>query len=380
MAKQDYYEILGVPRTASAEEVKKAYRKLAMQHHPDRNPGDKSAEGKFKELGEAYAVLSDEQKRAKYDRFGHQEPGMPGGGGGFQGFDFGQGFDPRDLFESVFGAHFGGDIFGRRGGGSRTRVPRGSDLSIELPITLEEAAQGVTKKVKVRHLEQCETCHGSGSKTGNLETCSVCHGTGEVRHMTDSIFGRMVNIAACSACEGEGKNVKDPCPSCTGHGISRAEKTISIRVPAGISSAHYQKIPGEGNAVRGGTPGDIIVHFVEQPHDLFSRHGDNIVYEMEINYPQAVLGATIEAPTISGPVKLTITPGTPPGKLLRLKGKGMPHLNGHGVGDQIVRVTITVPKKVSSREKKLQEELAGGDAVKPSEPSTIFRKIKEFFD
>jgi len=382
MAKRDLYEVLGVEKTASLDEIKKAYRKLAMKFHPDRNPGDKAAEESFKEVGEAYAVLSDDQKRARYDRFGHDGPAMAGGGGagGFQGFDFGEGFNPFDIFESVFGGRFGGDIFGQHGRGSRRGTPRGSDLSLELKLTLEEIAEGTTKKVKVKILVPCETCHGSGSRSSQTETCTRCNGTGEVRQAADSIFGRIVNITACPACNGEGKIVKDRCPDCQGGGVKRSEKQISLRVPAGVSSSNFQRLDGEGNAARGGLPGDIIVHFAELPHELFTRHGDDVFYEMEITYPQAVLGASIEVPTLSGPVKLSVPSGTTPGKMFRLRSKGIPHLSGQGNGDQLVRVTIFVPKKVGSRERKLLEELDEGDNSKSTAEKPIFRKIRDFFN
>jgi len=381
MTKRDYYEVLGVSRNASTDDVKKAYRKLAMQYHPDRNPGDKSAEEKFKEVGEAYAILSDDQKRARYDRYGHQEPGMPGGGG-FGGFDFGEGIDPFDLFRSVFGGGFGGfggDIFGQRGSHRRGK-PRGSDLSVEIPLTLEEIAEGAAKKIKVRYLAQCDSCSGSGSRSGATEACSRCRGSGEIRQQSNSIFGSVINVTACPNCGGEGKTVSDPCADCSGQGVSRSEKTISINVPPGVSSSHYQRLSGEGNSARGGLPGDILVHFKEEPHELFTRHGDDVLLEIDVTYPQAVLGASIETPTLTGQIKLAIPPGTTHGKLFRVKGKGLPHVGHSGRGDQIVRVSIIIPKKVSSRERKLLEELEQGEGSKSGESKSIFHKIKEVFD
>ena len=381
MAKRDLYEVLGVEKNAAAEDIKKVYRKLAMKYHPDRNPGDKFAEESFKEIGEAYSVLSDPQKRAKYDKFGHDAPNVGAGPGGFQGQDFGEGFNPFDIFESVFGGRFSGDVFGQRGGhGGKRTAPRGGDLSIELKLTLEEITEGTTKKVKVKVLAPCDTCNGSGSKSNATEACTRCNGTGEVRQAADSIFGRIVNITACPNCNGEGKVVKDRCSDCNGSGVDRTEKTITLKTPPGVSSSNFQRLEGEGNAIRGGLPGDIIVHFAELPHDLFTRHGDDVFYEMEITYPQAVLGAAIEVPTISGLVKLTIPAGTTPGKLFRLRNKGIPHLNGQGQGDQLVRVTIFVPKKVGPRERKLLEELDEGDNTKSTAEKPIFRKIRDFFN
>jgi len=377
MEKNDYYQTLGVSRTASKEEIKKAYRKMAMQYHPDRNPGDASAEEKFKQVGEAYAVLSDDQKRARYDRYGHMEPGA-GGPGGFPGFDFGS-FDAQSIFDSVFGGGFASELFGGRKRGRRG-MPKGSDLAIQIPLTLEEIAEGVTKKVRIRRLENCPVCGGTGSCSGSTESCTRCHGSGEVRQVADSIFGRMVNITTCPACGGLGRMVSDPCKECDGQGIVRMEKTISINVPPGVSSDNYQKLGGEGNAIRGGQPGDIIIHFSEIPHTLFTRHGDSVALELEISYSQAVLGAAVETPTLHGPVKLTIPPGTTSGKLLLVRGKGLPHLDESGRGDQIVRIVIAVPKKVSSAERKLLEELDGLDSSRTGEGRTIFRKIKDIRD
>lgn len=380
MAKRDYYEVLGVPKTASQEEIKKAYRKLALQYHPDRNPGNKEAEEKFKEISEAYAVLSDEEKRAQYDRFGHAGPQMAGAGYGGFGFDL-RDFDPFDLFRSVFGSAFGEDLFGtsqsRR---RRSAPPRGSDINIELPLTLEEIASGTTKKVKVRYQRPCESCGGSGSVSGRQEVCPRCGGTGEVRHTSESIFGRVINVTTCGLCGGEGRVIRDPCFTCNGQGVVRDEKTISIKVPPGVTTGNFLRLQGEGNfGPRGGAPGDILVHIVEKPHELFTRHEDDILYEMEISYPEAVLGTTVEVPTLSGPVKLTIPPGTPPGKLFRLKGKGIQHLNAPGSGDQIVRVTIFVPKKIGIRERKLLEELTNAESLHPNNHKPFFRKIKDIF-
>lgn len=380
MTKRDYYEVLGVPRNATPEEIKKAYRKLALQYHPDRNPGNKEAEEKFKEISEAYAVLSDEEKRAQYDRWGHAGPQMAGTGYGGFGFDLGD-FDPFDLFRSVFGSAFGEDLFGSYQFRQRRReTPRGSDIDIELPLTLEEIAQGTTKKVKVRYLRPCEVCGGSGSSSGRSEVCPRCGGSGEVRHTTESFFGRVINVTACGMCNGEGRVIRDPCSSCNGQGLVRDEKIISIKVPAGVSTGNFLRLQGEGNfGPRGGAPGDIIVHIVEKPHDLFTRHGDDVLYEMEISYPEAVLGTSVEIPTLYGPVRLNIPPGTPPGKLFRLKGKGIQHLNAPGAGDQIVRITIFVPKKVGTREKKLLEELKNSETFQPDNHKPFFRKIKDIF-
>ncbi len=377
MSKRDFYEVLDVPRDASQDEIKKAYRGLAMKYHPDRNPDDKSAEEKFKEVGEAYAVLSDQEKRTRYDRFGHQ----PMGAQDFSGFGSGMdGFDPFELFRSVFSG-FGGDIFGRSAGGrGHRRVRRGSDLEINLKLTLEEIADGTMKKVKVKVLKPCDACSGSGSSSGRTEVCPRCHGSGEVQHVSESFLGRVVNVTACNVCRGEGHVIKDPCGTCHGEGVVREEKTFDIKVPAGVNTGNYTRLKGEGNAIRNGHPGDIIVIFNELPHKLFTRHEDDVLCEVEIGYPKAVLGASIEVPTLNGLVRWTIPPGTPPGKLFRLRGKGISHLNGRGRGEQLIRVTIHVPSKISASEKKLLEELqslsydGSSNELKP-----FFRKVKDIF-
>jgi molecular chaperone DnaJ len=379
MPKRDYYEVLEVPRDASQDDIKKAYRKLAMKYHPDRNPNDKEAEEKFKEVGEAYAILSDQNKRAKYDRFGHQAQGMQD----FSSYGFGaEGLDPFELFRTVFNFNgFGGDFFGRSSGGRQRRVRRGSDLQLDLKLTLEEIAEGTTKKLKVKVLQPCETCGGSGSKTGKTQSCPRCHGTGEVQQISESFFGRVVNITTCSLCGGEGATVQDPCPVCHGQGVDRTEKTINFRVPGGVSEGNYQKLRGEGNAIRNGQPGDLIVVFRELPHELFTRHGDDVIYEVEISYTQAVLGASIEVPTLGGMVKLTIPPGTSPGKLFRIRGKGITHLDSRGRGDQFVRVSIGVPEKINSEERRLLEELEKISSQKSRDNSKpFFKKVKDIFN
>lgn len=386
MSKRDYYEVLGVSKNATKDEIKKAYRKLAMQYHPDRNQGDKGAEDKFKEVGEAYAVLNDDKKRAQYNRFGHagaQNAGRYGGGG----FNFSEGFDPMDIFASVFGnfggfGDFGDDIFGRsRGGGaSRQRINRGRDLSVTLKLTLEEIAKGVEKKVKVKYMGTCDTCKGSGSKDGKTQTCSRCNGSGEVRQISESLFGRVVNITTCNACGGEGVTVTSPCPACGGSGLERKEKVVKVGVPAGVTSGNFIRMRGEGNlGKRGGIAGDIIVGFQETSHKHFTRHGDDILYELLISYSQAVLGTSVEVPTLSGKVKLNIPAGTESGKLFRLKSKGIPHLNSVGNGDQLVRITIHVPKKVNSTAKRLLEELDEEITVDSRDNESFFEKVKNAF-
>lgn len=359
MSKRDYYEVLGVAKTATADEVKKSYRKIAMQFHPDRNPDNKEAEEKFKEATEAYEVLSDTTKRQRYDQFGHS--GMHGGQD-FHGFS-----NVNDIF-SHFSDIFGGssifdDFFGQtssRGRGRRrsTGTP-GSDLRVTLKVTLEEIASGVSKKIKIKKHVKCETCNGTGSEGGSsTKTCSVCNGAGEIRSVSRSVFGQFVNIQPCSNCNGEGSVVDKPCRSCVGDGRKQEEVTIKIDVPAGVADGNYMTLRGQGNSgLRGGPAGDIIVVFQEIVHDYFKREGDDILYDLFISFPEIVLGTEVEVPTLNGKAKLKIDGGTQPGKLLRMREKGIQHLNQHGAGDQLVRVNIFVPKKISVKERELLKEL-----------------------
>lgn len=366
MSKRDYYEILGVSKNATNDELKKAYRKLAIQYHPDKNPDDKSAEEKFKEAAEAYEVLSNEEKRAKYDRFGHD--GLRGG----QDFHSYQNVNDifshfSDIFGGGFGSSGGGssifdDLFS--GGSSRSRQQQtgtpGSDLKVTIKLTLEEIANGTTKTLKIKKYNKCETCGGTGANSSSgFKTCSVCSGSGEVREVSRSIFGQFVNISVCSNCRGTGKIISDPCKSCSGDGRKYAESKVKINVPAGVTNNSYMTMRGEGNAGKnGGRAGDIIVVFQEIEHPYFVREGDDLVYDLFLTYPEIVLGTTVEVPTINGRAKLKIEPGTQPGKFLKMKGKGIQHLNQHGSGDQLVRVNVHVPKKVNSKEKDLLVELS----------------------
>ncbi len=363
MGKRDYYEILGVEKNAGQDEIKKAYRKLAMQFHPDRNPGNKEAEEKFKEAAEAYEVLSNQEKRAKYDRFGHS--GLKGGQD-FHGFS-----NVNDIFShfsDIFGGTFGGssifdDFFGTSGrssgGRSRGGGTPGSDLKIVLKLTLEEIASGTTKKIKIKKYKTCSSCNGTGAKdSGSFKTCSACNGTGEVRQVSRSIFGQFVNIQPCSNCSGSGKVISSPCTSCHSEGRVYEESTIKINVPAGVTDNSYMTLRGEGNAGKnGGSPGDIIVVFQELEHEYFTREGDNVIYDLFISFPEAVLGTEVEIPTLNGRAKLKIESGTQPGKYLKMREKGIQHLNRHGAGDQLVKINIFVPDKISAKEKELLKEL-----------------------
>jgi molecular chaperone DnaJ len=360
MSKKDYYEILGLGKSASQDDIKKAYRKLAMKYHPDRNPGDKQAEENFKEAAEAYEVLSNDEKRQKYDRFGHE--GLRGGQD-FQGFN-----NVNDIF-SHFSDIFGGgssifdDFFNSGSSSQRTRQRShgtpGSDLKITLKLTLEEIASETTKKVKIKKFHKCSTCNGTGAKTSSaFKTCSVCSGTGEVRQVSRSIFGQFVNIAPCSNCGGTGKIISEPCSTCNGDGRIQDESTIKINVPAGVTNGNYMTLRNEGNTGKNNGPaGDIIVIFEELPHQHFTRDGDNVIYELFVSFPEAAMGTEVEVPTLSGRAKLKIEPGTLAGKFLKMREKGIHHLNSHGSGDQLVRINIHVPKNLNIKEKELLKEL-----------------------
>jgi len=384
MAKRDYYEILGLSKGAPKEDIKKAYRKVAMKYHPDKNPGDSSAEAKFKEAAEAYAVLSDGQKKAQYDQFGHAPEGGTGGnpfGGGFAGG--GVGVDLSDalrIFMEGFGGGGGGfsDIFGGGGGGGRGRTrARGADLKVKLALTLEEIAAGVTKKLKVQRFEGCEECSGTGAKEGTgKSTCTACHGKGEVQQMTRSMFGQFVNIQPCSNCDGSGEIVSNPCKSCRGDGRVRKETVVSAKIPAGVHAGNYMTLRSEGNAARrGGQRGDLIVLIDEKEHDLFIREEDNIYLEIGVNMAQAVMGTELEVPTLSGKVKLKIPSGVQSGKVLRLRGKGVPRLNSHMVGDQMVKIQVETPTKPGKQEREIFQRLFDYYGSQKQSHS-IFRKIK----
>jgi molecular chaperone DnaJ len=367
--KADYYEIIEVAKTASEDEIKKAYRKLAMKYHPDKNPGDKQAEAKFRDATEAYEVLKDPQQRAKYDQFGHAafQQAAGGSGGGFHGFG-GAGFDISDALRA-FMNDFGGDsmfsdLFGFGGGRSRSsdgsgEGMQGNDLQIRLPLTLEEIAKGVKKTLKVRHKDRCGACNGSGSRSGNKQVCSACNGSGRVRHVTSSFFGRMIQEGVCSVCRGEGHVVADPCSTCGGSGLDTTETTVNVDIPAGVSEGNYITIPDKGDAgPHGGPTGDLIVLIQEKEHPFFQRHGIDLVCEIPITFSQAALGASKEIDTIDGKVSLKIAAGTQSEKIYRLKGKGLPALRGRDRGDQLVRVRVHTPEKISRTAKDLLEKLA----------------------
>ena len=347
-AKRDYYEVLGIERNASKEDIRKAYRKMAMQYHPDRNPNDKAAEEKFKEAAEAYEVLNNDEKKARYDRFGHE--GVKSGFGS-QGFT-----DINDIFSHFADIFGGGSIFddffstGQRSRRRQSSGYPGSDLKVTLKLTLEEISEGVSKKIKLKKFVKCDECSGTGAEGGSSKkTCPVCNGSGEIRSVSRSVFGQFVNIQTCSNCDGEGVVVDNPCRKCRGDGRIQEEVTVKVDVPGGVYEGSYMTLRGEGNSGRkGGSSGDLLVMFQELPHEYFARNGDDILYEIFISYPDAVLGTEVEVPTFKGKAKLKIDAGTIPGKLLRMRDKGIKHLNSSGHGDQMVKVNIDVPKKVSS--------------------------------
>jgi len=378
MPRKDYYQILGVSRDASPEEIKKAYRRLAMQYHPDRNPGNKEAEEKFKEAAEAYEVLSDPEKRRIYDQYGYE--GLKGGYGGFEGFPD---FDLADALRTFMRGFESWEEFFGMGRRQRGYAEEGSDLQIRLQLTLEEIAQGVEKKVRLRKLVVCQTCGGTGAASGHGWTvCPVCRGMGEVRQVSRSFFGEFVNITTCPRCGGAGRVMEKPCPTCNGEGRVRGEAVVRVKIPPGVAAGNYLTLRGEGNAGRrGASAGDLIVLIDEKEHEFFERHGDDVLFDLYLGFSQVTLGCEVEIPTLNGKARLKIPPGTQPGKIFRLRGKGIPHLNRHGSGDQLVRVMVWTPTNLSSEERKLFEKLAEFESKRMGEKhrTGIFRKIKNFF-
>ncbi|MGQ9804848.1 MAG: molecular chaperone DnaJ [Chlorobiales bacterium] len=385
-SKRDYYEILGIPRSASVDDIKKAYRKLAMQYHPDRNPNSKAAEEKFKEINEAYEVLSNEEKRTRYDRFGHAGVGTSAasdGGNPFAGR--GNMDDIFSAFSDIFGSQFG-DSFGESSGRRRSRqrgVP-GSDLKIRLKLTLEEIANGVDKTLKIKKQKTCDACNGTGSKNGSYDICPTCNGTGEVRQVSRTMFGQFVNITTCPTCNGEGRIIRDKCNVCQGEGRVQGESTIKVSIPAGVQEGNYITLRGQGNAgLRGGPAGDLLVVIEEEAHPFFTREDDNIIYHLNINFADAVLGTKATVPTLDGSVTIDIPPGSASGKEIRLPEKGIKHLNSYGRGDQIIRLNIYVPSQVSSADKELLKQLRQSPNLNPSAKqngrSSPFEKVKDVF-
>ena len=388
MAKRDYYEVLGVDKTASEDEIKKAYRKIAIKYHPDRNPGNKEAEEKFKEAAEAYDVLHDPQKRQQYEQFGFAGQGGAGGFGGFGGASMNMD-DIFSMFGDIFGGHAGGfGGFGGFGGGQRRpQQHRGSDLRLKVKLTLQEISTGVTKKFKVRKYVVCQHCHGSGSADGGAsETCPTCHGSGVISHTTQSIFGMMQTQGVCPTCNGEGKIIKNKCHECSGTGVVKGEEVVEINIPAGVIEGMVVNVPGKGNAGRrNGIPGDIQVFIEEEPNDTFVRDGNDLIYNLLLDFPTAALGGDVEIPTIEGTrLRVKIEPGTQPGKTLRLRSKGLPAVQGYGSGkgDMVVNISIYVPKTLSRDEKKSLEKMKDSDNFKGDAATkrSIFQRFRNYFN
>lgn len=380
MAKRDYYDILGVEKGADAAAIKKAYRKMAIQYHPDKNPGDKAAEEKFKEAAEAYEVLSDPDKRARYDRYGHA--GVSNQGGGFSG-----GMTMDDIFQQ-FGDIFGDTPFDSFFGGARTRTrsqgQRGANLRIKVTLTLEEIAAGVTKKIKVKKHVACDQCNGSGAKDSNsVQTCTTCRGAGYVRRVQSTFLGQMQTTVTCPTCNGSGQQVTANCPKCQGDGRMYGEETLDIEIPAGVEEGMQLSLRGKGNAgAKGGPPGDLLINIEEKPHEFLQRDGMNLIHELYLNFADAALGISVEVPTIEGRVKIKVPPGTQSGKIFRLKGKGLPSVQAYGAGDELIHVNVWTPKKVNDEERALLEKLKHMPNFNPQpgkSEKTFFEKMKDYF-
>lgn len=385
--KKDYYEILGVSKGSTADEIKKAYRKVAMQYHPDRNSGDKGAEEKFKEAAEAYEILSDADKRAQYDRFGHAGVGNNRGGG----FGGGGGMNMDDIFnqfgdvfgEDIFGSFFGGNRGGRSGGG-KARGVRGSNLRVKIKLNYEEMASGATKTIKVKKYVGCNTCSSTGAKDkGGVTTCSTCGGSGQVRKVQNTFLGQMQTVTTCPTCSGEGTTITNKCTACKGEGRVYGEETVNIEIPAGVQEGIQLSMSGKGNAgERGGAPGDLIILIEEEAHADLQREGLNVVFDLHISFTDAVFGTQLEVPTIDGKAKIKIPPGTQSGKIFRLKGKGFPAINSYERGDQMIHVNVWTPQNVSSEEKAMLEKLQQSPNFKPQPAKgdkSFFERVKEMF-
>ncbi len=386
MGKRDYYEVLGVSKSATDEEIKKAYRKLAIKYHPDKNPGDKEAEEKFKEAAEAYDVLSKPDKRARYDQYGHAGVNGAGGAGGFSG-----GFSMDDIFSQfgdIFGGHFGGfSGFGGFGGSSSRggrRVSRGSDIRIRVKLSLKDIMHGVEKKIKINKMVQCDKCHGRGAESeADIKTCDYCKGTGMVTRVTQTILGQMQTQSPCPHCNGEGRVVSKPCSKCGGEGVVKASEEITFKVPAGVVEGMQLTVQGKGNAARrGGVNGDLLVIIEEEKHPELQRDGNDLIYTLFLSLPDAVLGCNAEIPSVDGKLKIKIDPGVQSGKILRLRGKGIPDVNGYGSGDLLVYVQVWTPTRLDRKEKELFESLRGSENFSPKpekDDRNFFDRIKKMF-
>ena len=384
MSKRDYYEILGVSRDAKPEEIKKAYRQKALKFHPDKNPGDDTAEARFKEAAEAYEVLSNPEKKSRYDQFGHA--GMSNNfGGGFSG----GGMSMEEIFSQfgdIFGGAFGGGFSGFGGSGRRTRrVNKGSNLRIKVKLKLEDILNGVEKKIKVNKYIACNSCSGTGARNGSAyRTCSTCNGAGRVTRVTNTFLGQMQTTSSCPGCGGEGQTIEEKCSSCYGNGIVKKEEVISINIPAGVQEGMQLSLSGKGNtAPRGGIPGDLIVLVEEVPHEKLIRDDMNLLYDHHISFPEAVLGTGIEVPTLEGKARIKIEPGTQGGKVLRLKGKGLPSVNAYGRGDLLVNINIWTPQSVNAEEKEVLDRLKDSENFQPrpkKSDKSFFERMKDVFN
>jgi len=381
MSKRDYYEILGVNKGAAKDEIKKAYRKHALKYHPDKNPGDKEAEEKFKEAAEAYEVLSNDEKRARYDQFGHAGLGNNMGGG------FGGGMTMEDIFSSfgdIFGDAFGGAFGGRSRGGRSRNVNKGTNLRLKVKLTLEEFAKGAEKKVRVTKYVTCNVCNGTGAASdSDITTCSTCKGTGHTTRVMNTILGQMQTTAPCNVCGGEGKVISKKCHKCYGEGITQADEVIPVSIPAGLAPGMQLSVTGKGNAARrGGINGDLIVLIDEEPHADLIREGNDLIYNLFISIPDAILGSNVEVPTLDGKVRIKIDPGTQGGKILRLRGKGLPDVNGYGKGDLLVNVNVWVPKNLTREEQKMIEQYRSSQTFIPkpdADDKGFFDRVKNYF-
>lgn len=378
MSKRDYYEVLEVSKSASADEIKKAYRKVAMKYHPDRNPDDKHAEEKFKEAAEAYEVLSNPDKRARYDQYGHAGVGTSAAGGGYGG-----GMNMEDIF-SNFGDIFGDDIFGsffggQRGGGRRGRGSRGSNLRVKIKLNYAEISSGARKTIKIKKYVGCNTCNGSGAKdAGSIQTCQTCGGSGQVRKVSNTFLGQMQTVTACPSCHGDGHTISAKCSSCKGDGRVYGEETVDIEIPAGVMEGMQMSMSGKGNAgEKGGPPGDLLIQIEEEKHPQLTRDGLNVQYSLGISFPDAVFGTQCEVPTVDGVAKIKIPAGTQAGKIFRLKGKGFPEVNGYSRGDQLIEIRVWTPQQLTDEEKAALEKLKDAPNFQPGEEN---KKEKSFFD
>ena len=380
MGKRDYYEVLGVTKGATKDEIKKAYRKQALKYHPDKNPGDKKAEEMFKEAAEAYEVLSNDDKKSKYDRFGHAGVGSSAAGGGYGG-----GMTMDDIFSS-FGDIFGGG-FGAFGG-SRSRgqyVNKGTNMRVKVKLTLEEIAKGTEKKIKIKKYVACSACHGSGAADEHsISKCSTCHGTGHVTRVTNTFLGQMQTSSVCPACGGDGKTITKKCPECYGEGIVHKDDIVVINIPAGVGKGMQMTVSGKGNAARrGGVNGDLIVVIDEVDHQELIREGNDLIYNLFISIPDAILGTNVEIPTVDSKVKIKIEPGTQPGKILRLRGKGLPDVNSYGRGDLLVNVNVWIPRNLNREESKIFEKFKESENFEPKPDKNdkgFFDRMKGYFE